>query len=669
LQNGGTKIQDKIKVAFVKFGGLSSGGTEKWLQMMATNMNNLKFEVTFFYCSSAPYIGSDFRHPTTDIDRLKFMKNSRVVLKEFQVGAKDVTTNDHFWVDTNFWDVFDESLFDIVVTAKAGPAEFPFTKITVPIIEYVTLGVGVDQSSSIKWSVHCSEWQRRRWIRMGGRATHSSSLPIPHFGVSSDQNYRTELNIPKNAFVIGMHQRPEDTIYSALPLSAFAQLSDSNTYFLLLGGSKLYGEQAQRMGASNFINLPYTANEEAISKFLNTLDMFAHGRADGETFGTVFSEAMAHGLPLVTHYSNSGANAQSETIGPAGRCVATENEYADFLREVRDNKAFHEVLSLKALEFSEANYSLSSVVQKFENLVTQVLSGVTRNTAISNLSFGRSPLGFLQYGELDNPASIAHHIVEDTIPEKYDILIAGHFLKRSTVFYDVGANIGLYCLFGAEINSKLKVFCFEPQKVCTEQLQRSIYLNNWESRMTIYDFALSDKEHEVGFYLADTGSSIEPDFVGQTLSEPINIKTRRLDSLKLETPNLIKIDVEGHEYQMLQGASQTLSTSHPVIFLELVHALPSRNYVNPNFSKTLDFLFQLNYNIYRSDGKGFLWRVRSTEPQDGILMYLCLPKGKNFRTVADLRILLWHSRLKSEIIRLERRLRNKIIWLIRKYGI
>jgi hypothetical protein len=48
LQNGGIKIQDKIKVAFVKFGGLSSGGTEKWLQMMATNMNNLKFEVTFF---------------------------------------------------------------------------------------------------------------------------------------------------------------------------------------------------------------------------------------------------------------------------------------------------------------------------------------------------------------------------------------------------------------------------------------------------------------------------------------------------------------------------------------------------------------------------------------------------------------------------------------------
>jgi FkbM family methyltransferase len=669
LQHGGAKIQDKIRVAFVKFGGLSSGGTEKWLQMMATNMNTLKFEVTFFYCPSAPYIGSDFRHPTTDIDRLKFMNDSRVILKEFQVGAKDVTKNDHFWVDTNFWDVFDESLFDIVVTAKAGPAEFPFTKITIPVIEYVTLGVGVDKSPSIKWSVHCSEWQRRRWTRMGGRATHSSSLPIPHFGVINDQDYRDELNIPKNAFVIGMHQRSEDTIYSSFPLSAFNQLSDPNAYFLLLGGSKLYGEQAKRIGTSNFINLPHTANEGEISKFLNTLDVFAHGRSDGETFGTVFAEAMAHGLPLVTHYSSRGANAQSETIGPAGRCVSSTKEYTDFLREVRDNNALYEILSSKALEFSEANYSLSSVVQKFENIVLEVFSGIARNTVISDFGFGRSPLGFLQYGELDNPASIAHHIVEDTIPEKYDILIAGHFLKRSAVFYDIGANIGLYCLFGAQINSKLKVLCFEPQKVCTEQLQQSVYLNNWENRMSIHDFALSDKEHEVGFYLADTGSSIEPNFVGETLSGSINIKTRRLDDLKLDTPNFMKIDVEGHEYQMLQGASQTLVESNAVIFLELVHALPSRNYVNTNFSKTLDFLFQLNYNVYRSDGKGFLWRVRSTKPQDGILMYLCLPKGNNLRTVAHLRFLLACTRFKADVIRLKRRLRKKLVQLIRKFGI
>ncbi len=668
MQNGGTKIQDKLRVAFVKFGGLSSGGTEKWLQMMATNMNTLKFEVTFFYCPSAPYIGSDFRHPTTDIDRLRFMNDSPVILKEFQVGAKDVTNEDHVWIDTNFWSVFDESLFDVVVTAKAGPAEFPFTKITIPVIEYVTLGVGVDKSTSIKWSVHCSEWQRRRWMRMGGRATHSSSLPIPYFEVSSDEDYRVELNIPKNAFVIGMHQRPEDTIYSALPLSAFDQLSDPNAYFLLLGGSKSYGEQAKRIGVSNFINLPHTANEGAISKFLNTLDVFAHGRSDGETFGTVFAEAMAHGLPLVTHYSSRGANAQSETIGPAGRCVASTKEYANFLREVRDNEALYEILSLKALEFSKASYSLSSVVQKFENTVLEVVSGVTRDTVSSNFSFGRSQLGFLQYGELDNPASIAHHIVEDTIPEKYDILIAGHFLKRSTVFYDIGANIGLYCLFGAEINSKLKVFCFEPQKDCTEQLQRSVYLNNWESRILIYDFALSDKEHEVRLNIAGTGSSIESNFIGETLFGSINIKTRRLDNLKLDRPSFIKIDVEGHEYQVLQGASQTLGMDHPAIFLELVHALPTRNYVNPNFSKTLDFLFQLNYSVYRSDGKGFLWRVRSAKPQDGTLMYLCLPKGNNLRTLAHLRILLAHSRFKSELMRLERRIRKRLIWLIRKCG-
>jgi glycosyltransferase involved in cell wall biosynthesis len=54
-----------------------------------------------------------------------------------------------------------------------------------------------------------------------------------------------------------------------------------------------------------------------ISKFLNTIDIFAHGRKDGETFGAVFAEAMMHGKPCLSHYSPI-ANAQKETMGNGG---------------------------------------------------------------------------------------------------------------------------------------------------------------------------------------------------------------------------------------------------------------------------------------------------------------------------------------------------------------
>lgn len=662
-------MQNKQRLAFIKFGGLSSGGTEKWLQMMAANVNRSLFEVTYFYCDTAPYIGSDYIHPTTDVDRFNFLSESNVTLKKFHVGAKDVTSQNHEWIETDFWNIFDESLFDIVITAKAGPAEYPFTEIKLPIIEYVTLGVGVDTSSSIKWSVHCSEWQRRRWIRMGGRGASSSSLPIPYFEPSTDQDYRRELGIPEDAFVIGMHQRAEDTIYSDIPLLAFSQVSDLSAYFILMGGSEKYLDQSKRLGLKNFINIPHSADEKAISKFLNTLDVFAHGRSDGETFGTVFAEAMAHGLPIVTHYSENGANAQAETIGPAGRCVSTSREYADFLIELRDNSTLYKVLSSKALEFSEANFSLESVVRQFEKVALGVLGRNDVPASSNRLSFGRSPLGYLQFGELDNPASIAHHIVEESIPEEYDLLIARYFLEQSKVFYDVGANIGLYCFLGAQINSNLEIVCFEPQKDCVAQLEQSIYLNNWENRISICNSALSDRDDDVKLYLAGSGSSIESDFVGTKINESSSVPSRQLDSLYFKAPDFIKIDVEGHEYKTLCGATQTIKANLPIIFLELVDNIPARNYVNQNFASTLQLLFALNYRIYRSDGNGILNRVRSTKSHDGILMYLCIPKNHKLLSVLPLRVLLVNTKLRKSFKRLIRYLRKKVVLFARKCGI
>ena len=55
-----------IKVAFIKFGGMANGGTEKYLQTIAAHLPKDEFEVDFFYCDAAPYIGSDFKHLDTD---------------------------------------------------------------------------------------------------------------------------------------------------------------------------------------------------------------------------------------------------------------------------------------------------------------------------------------------------------------------------------------------------------------------------------------------------------------------------------------------------------------------------------------------------------------------------------------------------------------------------
>ena len=71
---------NKIKIAFIKFGGLAATGTEKWYQVIAANLPEDEFIVDYYYCDAAPYIGSDFEHPTTDESRLNFMNRCSVYL-------------------------------------------------------------------------------------------------------------------------------------------------------------------------------------------------------------------------------------------------------------------------------------------------------------------------------------------------------------------------------------------------------------------------------------------------------------------------------------------------------------------------------------------------------------------------------------------------------------
>src|SRR4051794_6576369 len=92
----------RIRIGFVKFGGLAPGGTEKFLQTIAANLPRDRFDVDYFYCDSAPYIGSDHVHATTDPDRLHYMREHGVNLIKFHVGAKDLRTPTHDWVSTDF---------------------------------------------------------------------------------------------------------------------------------------------------------------------------------------------------------------------------------------------------------------------------------------------------------------------------------------------------------------------------------------------------------------------------------------------------------------------------------------------------------------------------------------------------------------------------------------
>ena len=366
----------KIRIAFVKFGGLAVGGSEMWLQKMAANLPQDLFDVDYFYSDIAPLIGTDYTHTDTDIHRLKYMRDHNVNLIKFHIDAVDYRFHYHPWIGTNFWQIFDPRKYDLIQTIKAGPKEYPFYLIDLPIVEIVALANRPDKSKNIAWSFHSSPWQRNVWLKKGGSEKRSSVLPAPLDRQLTAENYRAELGISNDAVIAGFHQRADDNIWSPIPLNAFSKLQkvneNPNWHFFMKGGGEKYRKQAKELGLKNVYFLPADGDNVGTSKFLNTLDIFAHGRGDGETFGAVFVEAMIHGKPCLSHHSQTGLDAQKETMGKAGLFASDEEDYTKKLLALFSNKSLRETLAKEAVKNS-TEYSIENTVKNVMAVYEEVL--------------------------------------------------------------------------------------------------------------------------------------------------------------------------------------------------------------------------------------------------------------------------------------------------------
>ncbi len=362
----------KINVAFIKYGGCASGGTEKFLQTVAANLNKEVFEVDYFYCDATPYIGWQFSHPDTEPDRVDYLIKNNVNLIKFSVEAKDVTTPTHEWVNTNFWDFFDESKYDLIQIARAGHKEYPFYHIkNTPIIDSIWIEAGSDNQENIASVFISNKNLAMKWKKSGGDMTKVIKIPIPIEEKSiENENLRNELNLD-DKFIFGFHQRTQDEIYSKIPLLAYSRIQNNETAFILLGGSKLYSDQAKELNLKNFYQLEYS-DSNYVEKFLNTLNVFSHGRKDGETFGVAVVEAMRNSLPIISHRSKMN-NGHIETIGSGGKVLRSIFMYSREMRKLKKNHNYYKFRSKRSREIFLSDYEKSRVIDKIENIYKQIL--------------------------------------------------------------------------------------------------------------------------------------------------------------------------------------------------------------------------------------------------------------------------------------------------------
>ena len=149
------------------------------------------------------------------------------------------------------------------------------------------------------------------------------------------------------------------------------------------------------------------------------------------------------------------------------------------------------------------------------------------------------------------------------------------FLKEDDIFYDVGANIGAYSLMAAKYhNSNIKVYAFEPGFSNFPQLVKNIVLNGCEESIIPLQVALSNKTIVGTFNYSNLVSGAALHALGEAIDElgrpfkPIlrqPVLAYRVDDLvkqfRIPVPNHIKIDVDGAELAVLEGAAETLTDS------------------------------------------------------------------------------------------------------------
>ncbi len=179
-------------------------------------------------------------------------------------------------------------------------------------------------------------------------------------------------------------------------------------------------------------------------------------------------------------------------------------------------------------------------------------------------------------------------------------------ITPTSVFYDIGANVGAYSLVAASLGGKdSRVFSFEPSYSTFLTLNENIFLNTFEGIITPVHIAVSSASGflHMGFSSRESGAAKHN--VSETLGGSLRVPAMSLDlmreELKMPEPTLIKLDVDGGEWEVLQGAIETLRLKNLIsVLIEVDLTAPHGTEIEP-LMNSLGFTTEATYP--RSKGK------------------------------------------------------------------
>ena len=167
--------------------------------------------------------------------------------------------------------------------------------------------------------------------------------------------------------------------------------------------------------------------------------------------------------------------------------------------------------------------------------------------------------------------------------------------KEGDVFLDVGAHIGKYTLQVAKIVGESgSVIAIEPMTECYKALKKNISLNNFNN-IILLNIAAWNKSCNLKLFIGDKQglNSIKYNMGLGYVEVEAKALDMVLSQINVNRVDWIKIDVEGAEYEVLQGLKNTLKKDNPKLIVEVK---------KENKRKVLDIMKELNYKVYPING-------------------------------------------------------------------
>ena len=197
--------------------------------------------------------------------------------------------------------------------------------------------------------------------------------------------------------------------------------------------------------------------------------------------------------------------------------------------------------------------------------------------------------------------------------------------ENADVVFDIGANTGCFSLIAKTIRPNAKIYAFEPMEGILTKLRYNMKLNQYDD-VYIESKALSNYEGEATIYPTSLDHvysvTVNANLFSDQQVHKVTIRTCRLDHFieehNITKIDLMKIDVETHEPEVLEGMGKYLKEMKPNMLIEI-----QTTEIGEKIEKLVEGIGYVFYNIHEEKGTR---KVSNLTKSDWLNYLVCSPE-------------------------------------------